>query len=48
MELSIHDPLDDLLNDLLKKRMTPEHKKLYDQIMELTEHMRVDIAKAEV
>ena len=35
MELSIYNPLEDLMIDLLKERLTPEYKAYYDQINRL-------------
>ena len=43
MELSIHDPLDDLMNGLLKARMTPEHWKHYDPREGFSEWMKYDL-----
>jgi len=42
MELSIYGPLEDLMIDLLKERLTPEYKEYYDQIK------RLDILKADL
>ena len=40
--------LEKWMKDELSKRLTPEKKKFYDQIEELTERMKTDIASAEV